>query len=173
MNNLISVKELRSSFEHRQLVVEECPGVYRWWFLADEARQLLKVFKQAIDSSGILKREIGGFEYWGLYFGISSNMRRRIRWHIFGPFESSTLRRTLRALLQPQPSIEDEVVNNLLDNCYWEWDYTNSLNEAETIEQQQLSQVSYCYPLNIKDNKSPLIPIGWRKELKERRVSKV
>lgn len=169
MKNLISVKKLRADFNSRQSSVEVRPGVYRWWFSIEQAQRLLELFSVAINADGIMKRVIEGDEYWALYFGISSDLRKRIRWHVNGPFKSSTLRRTLRALLQPAPADEDKMVNDFLDQCFWEWDYTDSVEEAEGVEKAELSRETHWYPLNIKENRSPLLPANWTNELKSKR----
>ena len=99
-------------------------------------------------------------------------MNRRIRWHINGPFKSSTLRRTLRAIIAPDAdeAIAEMIVNHLIDNCYWEWEYTETTELAELRELAELNHPDHCYPLNIKDNHSPLIPEVWIAELKEKRT---
>ena len=49
---------------------------------------------------------------------------------------------------------EDDV-NRLINTCYWEWNYTDSLLDAKIIEQNKLSyNTEKYYPLNIQNNKS-------------------
>ena len=173
MQNIILVAELRQQMTSRQSVVEKHPGVYRWWFPEDEADELLKRFKNLIllTEKNIQERKINGKMYVALYFGISSDMSRRIRWHICGPFRSSTLRRTLRAILAPNDSDDTaaSIVNQWLDNCYWEWDYTDTTEKAEQLETAELAQQKFAYPLNISRNKT--MPTTWIAELKNLRAN--
>ena len=49
----------------------------------------------------------------------------------------------------------EEAVNKLIDeNCYWEWDYTETHQDAIDLEKQELSSNTYYYPLNITNNQS-------------------
>ena len=171
--NLILVAELRQQMASRQSAVEKRPGVYRWWFPKTKAEELLAHFKNQNSLKGkiLQERTINGKQYVALYFGISNDMHRRIRWHIRGPFRSSTLRRTLRAILTP---ITDDdkaasIVNQWLDSCYWEWDYTDTAEKAEQVETAELAQQKFAYPLNISKNET--MPAAWIAELKNLRAN--
>ena len=169
MQNIVLVNELRQLTAARQQAVEKRPGVYRWWFPKTKAEELLAHFKNQNSLKGkILKeRKINGKQYVALYFGISNDMSRRIRWHIRGPFKSSTLRRTLRAILTPNTTDDDtaaSIVNQWLDKCYWEWDYTDTVESAEQLETAELAQQEFAYPLNISKNET--MPAAWIAELK-------
>ena len=129
MNNLQSAALIRQHIKDRSLEVEKRPGVYRWWFPKSEAKKLLANFKNRtlIDDRKLQERSIQGTPYLALYFGISNDMSRRIRWHIRGPFKSSTLRRTLRAIIGPDADDKtaEAIVNKLIDSCFWEWEYVS------------------------------------------------
>ena len=172
MQNIILVADLRQQMASRQSAVEKRPGVYRWWFPKDDADELLSHFKNRIllKDVKLQERKINEMEYVALYFGISSDMNRRIRWHIRGPFRSSTLRRTLRAIIAPNDSDDSaaSIVNQWLDNCYWEWDYTDTTEKAEQLETAELSQLKFAYPLNISKNET--MPSAWIAELKNLRA---
>ncbi len=172
--NLILVAELRQQMASRQSAVEKRPGVYRWWFPKTKAEELLAHFKNQNSLKGkiLQERKINGKQYVALYFGISNDMSRRIRWHIRGPFKSSTLRRTLRAILTPNTTDDDtaaSIVNQWLDKCYWEWDYTDTVESAEQLETAELAQQEFAYPLNISKNET--MPAAWIAELKELRAN--
>ena len=173
MQNIILVAELRQKVTLRQSAVESHPGVYRWWFPEEKADELLKLFKNHIllKDKKLQKRKINGKMYVALYFGISNDMCRRIRWHIRGPFRSSTLRRTLRAILAP--NVNDDtaasIVNQWLDKCYWEWDYTDTVERAGQLETAELAQQEFAYPLNISKNET--MPAAWVAELKNLRAT--
>ncbi len=174
LQNIQSVAIMRSQIQARTLEVEKKPGVYCWWFPEEAAEKILSLFRnsQLVQAMLLQRREIQGEGFVALYFGISNNMNRRIRWHINGPFKSSTLRRTLRAIIAPDAdeAIAEMIVNHLIDNCYWEWEYTETTKLAELRELAELNHPDHCYPLNIKDNHSPLIPEVWIAELKEKRT---
>lgn len=173
LKNCISAAELRQRLESReQKTVEDLPGVYRWWFPKAEAEKLLEKFTTTMQKEDrtLQEWEHGGITYQALYFGMSSDMSRRIRWHIRGPFKSSTLRRTLRALKSPFKNDEnpEDVVNQLIDTCLWEWEYTKDTNEAKVREEKELSQDLYAYPLNISENNT--VPREWIAELRRLRT---
>ena len=173
MQNIIHVNELRQLTASRQSAVEKRPGVYRWWFPKNDADELLAHFKNRIllKDAKLQERMINRKLYVALYFGISNDMSRRIRWHIRGPFRSSTLRRTLRAIIAP--NVNDDtaasIVNQWLDKCYWEWDYTDTVERAEQLETAELAQQEFAYPLNISKNET--MPAAWIAELKKLRAN--
>ena len=171
MNNIKSVAQLRQQILDRNLEVEKCSGIYRWWFTKDNAENLLAHFKSQMSQNEqkLQERIIDGVPYLALYFGISSNMRRRIHWHICGPFKSSTLRRTLRAIIASDVDEEtaEKAVNQMIDSCLWEWEYTESAKLAEDKETEELAQNKYAYPLNISKNNT--VTDEWIAELKQMR----
>lgn len=80
----------------------------------------------------------------------------------------STLRQTLSALLGKDMTKAEQDVNDFIGkNCYWQWEYTDTPEEAEDREQHEL-RTNY-YPLNIQGNKtvSPEI-IGTLKGLRQK-----
>ena len=171
--NCISAAELRQRLESReQKTVEDLPGVYRWWFPKAEAEKLLEKFTTPLQKEDRILQEWehGGITYQALYFGMSSDMSRRIRWHIRGPFKSSTLRRTLRAIIAPDADDKtaEAIVNKLIDNCFWEWEYTETVDRAECRETEELAQHKFAYPLNISKNNT--VPSEWIAELKQLRT---
>ena len=169
--NIQSAALIRQQIQERHLEVEKLPGVYCWWFPKQDADKILSQFtnRHLIPDNSIQIRQIHGETYCALYFGISSDMSRRIRWHIRGPFKSSTLRRTLRAIMAPNTDEKtaETIVNQLIDNCYWEWQYTDSMELAEKKETDELAQKKFAYPLNISKNKT--VPSEWITELKQMR----
>ena len=172
MENLQSAALIRELILNRCSEVEKRPGVYRWWFPKAEAKKLLADFKNRIliDDRKLQERSIQGASYLALYFGISNDMSRRIRWHICGPFKSSTLRRTLRAIMAPDAddNTAETIVNKLIDSCFWEWEYTETVEQAECRETEELAQHKFAYPLNISKNNT--VPPEWIAELKQLRA---
>ena len=172
MENLQPAALIREQILNRRSEVEKLPGVYRWWFPKSEAKKLLANFKNRtlIDDRKLQERSIQGAPYLALYFGISNDMSRRIRWHIRGPFKSSTLRRTLRAIIAPDADdrTAEAIVNKLIDSCFWEWEYTETVDRAECRETEELAQHKFAYPLNISKNNT--VPPEWIAELKQLRA---
>jgi len=162
MKNFESVATLRRMIECKQSPFENRAGVYRWWFKEDAAMQLLKQLPP-VNTERIAKRLIDSDSYWALYFGISGNMRQRVAWHINQKHTPSavksgflsTLRQTISALLPKDMTKSQKLVNSLMDdNCYLEWEYTQSEEDAEDFETKELSQSQYIYALNRAKNKT-------------------
>lgn len=162
MSNIESVKKLRTLIAQKKNPVCKCPGVYCWWFQKDAAIKLLKAFPK-LDLNKLRSRQIDGETYLALYFGISKNLKERIEWHISQQHTPSavksgylsTLRQTLSAVLDIDMSISEQPVNRLMDdNCHWEWECTDSENDAKEREKAELTQSKFCYPLNIQGNKT-------------------
>jgi hypothetical protein len=165
MTHIESVAQLRKMIENKTLAINNCPGVYRWWFREDVAQRLLSNLPQ-VDTKRISKRILddGNHCYWTLYFGISKNLKQRIVWHITQQHtrksvESgflSTLRQTISALLNQDMTkckCQDDV-NSIMDACYLEWEYVGTEEDADDIETKELSQSLYIYPLNVAKNKT-------------------
>ena len=163
MTHIESVAQLRKMIENKTLSVNNCPGVYRWWFREDVAQRLLSNLPQ-VDTKRISKRMLddGNHCYWALYFGISKDLQQRIVWHISQSHTPSavktgflsTLRQTISALLNQDMTKCQDAVNCILNTCYWEWDYVATEEDADDIETKELSQYQYIYPLNVAKNKT-------------------
>ena len=163
MSNILPVKEIRRLIEDGKNPVEPRPGVYKWWFRASAAKEILKPLDTFKDWDSLAVRKIDGETYYALYFGIGGGkqgLKGRIRWHVCQKHSASsvrsgflsTLRQTISALKGCDMSKSESVVNDFMDeNCYWEWKYTDTIEDAETIEKKELS--TNCYPLNVKDNR--------------------
>lgn len=151
-----SVKTLR---DERFASVEKKSGVYTWWFKKSCLIGLLKELPN-INISKLQHKKIDNTDYYALYFGIAKNCRERASWHISQHHSVSfvrsgylsTLRQTLSALLGKNMTEAEETVNSFIDeNCFWEWQYTTSREEAHVIEAEELKK--NLYPLNIQGNK--------------------
>lgn len=79
--NRISVKQLRRQFENKKCEIPQDPGVYRWWFPEQTALNLLKSLN-GVNNNSVMKENIDGKECWCLYFGISKDLKQRIKWHV-------------------------------------------------------------------------------------------
>ena len=143
--------------------VDKTPGLYRWWFKKEVAHGLIKNMSQWLtENDKFYMQNFDGEEYIALYFGISTNLRDRIRWHISDKHRPSsvstrflsTLRQTLSALLEKPMTESEDIINKFLDdNCILEWSYTETHEAARQVELNTLSPKSpYYYPLNVESN---------------------
>lgn len=175
MDNLIKVSSLRGQLADNSSGIEKRSGVYCWWFKTEGAKKILaQLSLSPSECDMIARKEIEGTEYWALYFGISSDMLGRAKWHIAQEHKPSavkhgtlsTLRNTLGALLGKNMSKSMDIVNKFMDNnCYWEWEYNDDSAEVEKAELS--AESGKCYPLNIKSNKTVRSEV--RKKLRDLR----
>lgn len=172
MENLIKVSTLREQLSNRTSGIKEKSGIYCWWFKREAAQTLLSKLPLVQEElAKIQEREIEEKSYLGLYFGISSDMLARAKWHIMQKHSPSAvkhgalsiLRQTISALLGIDMSSSEEAVNEFIDsNCFWEWEYNKNDSYKQT-ETEELSSTTKCYPLNIQMNKTATKDV--RKEL--------
>lgn len=165
------VSELRNC---RFKCVDKRPGFYRWWFKKEAAQSLTKNMDKWLKDNRFLIQSFDKEEYIALYFGISKDMRGRIRWHASQKHSPSavskgflsTLRQTLSALLEIQMSKSEEAINQFLDdNCVWEWSYTDTYEDAHQVELNILATKDHYYPLNLKDNHTiDKVALDWLKQ---------
>ena len=150
--NRIEVKKFR-------LPCSKQAGVYRWWFPEERAKSLLSAL-DGVDYEPIKKEPINDKQYWCLYFGSSSDLVQRFYWHTTQGHSTtaiknsalSTLRQSICALLKINQSdaTAKQKVDDVLDECYWEWYATSSIGDAKEIEKKELK--NGYYPLNIQNN---------------------
>lgn len=149
---------LRGQLADGSCHVAQEPGVYRWWFPKEVALRLLSALN-GVDNGSIMKEQIDGKECWCLYFGISKDLRQRIKWHVAHHHSASavrsgflsTLRKTISALLHQDETASEQAVNDVLDQCYWDWCATPSHDDAKRIETKTLA--TGYFPLNVQENK--------------------
>jgi hypothetical protein len=135
-------------------IIDAKPAVYRWWF--DVIPEI--VLQGGVNVSLIQSMTVKGVKLYALYVGKAANAQNRLRNHLphssRQTFRTSTLRRTLRALLC-KPSQSDEecsnIVNQFMTNhAYLEWSYYASDEEAKHYESAYIS--NGYYPLNNSEN---------------------
>lgn len=162
MKNIDSIKNIRCDFRNKNITIKTLPGIYRWWFKEEGAMMILNQLPH-VDMNMIQKRKINDKTHFALYFGISKDLKGRIKWHTCQHHTTSsvksgylsTLRQTLSAFLNTDMSKSESILNEFIEeNCYWEWDYTNTHQDAINKEKKELASSTYYYPLNISDNKS-------------------
>lgn len=155
----VNVKTLQGTIKSRQCEVPEKPGIYRWWFKEEGAKKLLSVLPD-IEIAKVQTRTIYDEQFFALYFGISKNIRERIRWHITQSHTPSsvksgyisTLRLSLSALLGICATQSEEYINKFIDEyCIIEYKPFDTIEKANKLEKQELS--TKYYPMNISNNK--------------------
>lgn len=153
-----SVSELRADIAHHRLDALPTPGYYTWWFDVEGMRIILKPLS-GVDVSKVARCQIGGKEYYALYFGISGNLLERIKWHVAQPHKPSsvahgtisTLRHTLGSLLGLPMIASESAVNEFMDrHCVLDYHNCATEDEADRLETNTLRD-GY-YPLNIAKN---------------------
>ena len=148
LSSIISVVQLRQLMNSKPFtLVSSCPGVYRWWFPKDELSNTFGNFGELLCKFAYTKI-IHGKEYIALYFGKGEKLKKRIQQHVKGTNRYSTLRRSIKAILNHYNNGTISV-DQCLDKCYWEWDY---YPDPEEVEHAELCQKTIAYPLNIQDN---------------------
>lgn len=155
----VKVQTLRETIKKRQCEIPLGPGIYCWWFEEEGARILLKALPE-VDLSKAQSRMVDGKRWFALYFGISKNLRGRLRWHLTQHHTQSsvksgfisTLRFSLSALLGLPATKAEEAVNKFIDEyCIIDYKAVESIKEAEVIEKKELT--TKYYPLNITNNR--------------------
>ena len=151
--------------------------LYRWWFphnslVMDYLRDYIAQNPDDIVMKSVFARlktkVINNQTYYALYLGKSIHGRTRFRNHIVGPMKSSTLRRTIYALLiknHPLPANED-FISKILNQCYYEW--MELSDDHELLDAFEMMAIAIgCYPLNMEGNTS--ISEEWKKSIVDRR----
>lgn len=162
-DKIYSVKEL---MEGTVELPHRAPILYRWWFRYDS--KILKIVCEYLNKTEVQKiktEELGGNTYYALYFGKGVNGRRRFKNHIGSRKRTSTLRRTIAALIGTN---EEEEISKHLQQCYYEWWEYDC--DKKTLEGKELSMINdddYYYPLNLKDNEK--ISEEWKNYLQNKR----
>ena len=160
-DKIYSVKEL---MEGTVELPHRAPILYRWWFRYDS--KILKIVCEYLNKTEVQKiktEELGGNTYYALYFGKGVNGRRRFKNHIGSRKRTSTLRRTIAALLE---TTDEERITQELQQCYYEWwEYDCDKKALEGMELEWIK--SGYYPLNLKDNNK--ISDEWKNYLQNKR----
>lgn len=168
------------------------PILYRWWFPEDSLvlEKIYKYIKAQKDKGNeedkkdaeklekflaekVEKRsDFGeGKVYYALYFGQSSNGRKRLGQHIKKNIKKtkhlSTVRHTIFGLVYGEYNIankeeNERKIDEILQHCYCEWtDICDDANLVVCFESICIALGNYV--LNIEGN--PAISKKWRKEL--------
>lgn len=170
--HLSAVSELCSDGKLLTEYPHKVPILYRWWFpknskvvavLFDYVQSHKEdvVMKQML--SRIIPERFGNTEYYCLYLGKGINGRRRFKNHISPRKRTSTLRRTISALLQTD---DEKAISDVLMQCYYEWKEL-SCDNGELENQEVAAIADGNYPLNLKENEK--ISSTWKAFLQDHR----
>lgn len=174
----------------REIPVPNKPILYRWWFPEDspvlkkiyeyiqeqkdkgneedkkDAKKLEKFLAEKVKQ----RSDLGdGKVYYALYFGQSSNGRKRLGQHIKVSARVSTVRRTVFGLVYGEYNIankeeNERKIDEILQHCYCEWtDICDDPNLVVCLESICIALGNYV--LNIEGN--PAINETWREKLLE------
>ena len=142
------------------------PILYRWWFVDDpDNSKIVDIIRRysQIELSKCMSMTQNGKTYYSLYFGKGVNGRRRFKNHIGSRKRTSTLRRTIAALLQ---TTDEERITHELQQCYYEWWECDC--DKETLEDNERKWIKEgYYPLNLKENNK--ISKEWKNYLQTKR----
>lgn len=174
---MCAVPELYKGNRLKTDILSEEYFLYRWWFPSDSPivaylKDYITKHPEDIDMkymySRLKKKEIGYTIYYALYFGKSTNGRKRFGQHIRGPIKQSTLRETLRAVLSLKGEIcTEERISDELQKCYYEWmEFFEDDRELIDCFEMMAIAIGY-YPLNMEGNTS--ISEEWKKSIVDRR----
>ena len=152
--------------------------LYRWWFphsslVMDYLRDYIAQNPEDIVMKSVFARiktkVINNQTYYALYLGKSIHGRTRFRNHIVGPMKSSTLRRTIYALLTKNHPLQanEDCISEILSKCYYEWmEFCEDDRELIDCFEMMAIAIGY-YPLNMEGNTS--ISEEWKKSIVDRR----
>ncbi len=140
------------------------PIIYRWWFV--ENSSVVEIIRRNLcdkEFQKISKEEIGkGVYRYAMYVGKGANGKRRFKNHISPRIRTSTLRRTIAALLETN---NEDAITEVLKQCYYEW-WELECNKTLADEERKKINEGY-YPLNLKENNQ--VCTKWKKLLQEQR----
>ena len=151
--------------------------LYRWWFphnslVMDYLRDYIAQNPEDIVMKSVFARiktkVINNQTYYALYLGKSIHGRTRFKNHIVGPMKSSTLRRTIYALLTKNHPLQvnEDCISEILNQCYYEWMELSDDHELLDAFEMMAIAIGY-YPLNMEGKNS--ISEEWKKSILDRR----
>ena len=156
--------ELVSNMIENNQTPSNKPIIYRWWFV--ENSSVVEKIRMNLcnkEFQKILKEEIGKGKYhYAMYVGKGANGKRRFKNHISPHIRTSTLRRTIAALLETS---NEKAITDVLKDCYYEW-WELECNKTLADEEREKIKKGY-YPLNLKENNQ--VCTKWKKFLQEQR----
>lgn len=156
--------ELVSNMIENKQTPSNKPIIYRWWFV--ENSSVVKIIRRNLcdkEFQKISKEEIDKEVYrYAMYVGKGANGKRRFKNHMSPHIRTSTLRRTIAALLETN---NEDAITEVLKQCYYEW-WELECNKTLADEERKKINEGY-YPLNLKENNQ--VCTKWKNFLQEQR----
>ena len=138
----IAAKSLRDKVE---LKIEESMlgGIYKWWAEREDLLLILKklgVVERIDIESEIEHKKIADKEMYCIYVGQAEDLKVRLKKHIRGSVNNSTLRKSLGAILWTGENSEDlkKRINAFMDEMYIEY----KLLEKEKLNIEESDEIS-------------------------------
>ena len=166
-SELYKVNNIRDNIFSRNIGLDKCGGVYKWWCdynTFEELFNMLKVdFKliELLDLKFVETIKIENDTLYCFYVGkANTNLRKRIKSLHIGKrhkknpslghaINSSTLRRSINALKNGSRNFDEEYVDKILDDCYVQWEIINGQINIDEREKEEIN--SHIRLLNIDD----------------------
>lgn len=136
------------------------PIIYRWWFV--ENSSVVEIIRRNLCDKEFQKILKKGKYGYAMYVGKGANGKRRFKNHISPRIRTSTLRRTIAALLETN---NEDAITEVLKQCYYEW-WELECNKTLAEKERKKINEGY-YPLNLKENNK--VCTKWKKFLQEQR----
>ena len=163
-------RELFNGVEPKTGLPHKGPILYRWWF--GEKSKVMKTitdFAKKDQELADFLRNVERYKennttYYALYLGKGVNGRRRLKNHLSPHKRSSTLRRTIGALLNTE---NENDITKELQLCFYDW--CEMLCKEELSDREEQAIKDGYYPLNLSENEH--ISATWRLFLKNQRKS--
>ena len=164
-------RELFNGVEPKTGLPHKGPILYRWWF--GEKSKVMKTitdFAKKDQELADFLRSVERYKennttYYALYFGKGVNGRRRLKNHLSPHKRSSTLRRTIGALLNTE---NENDITKELQLCFYDW--CEMLCKEELSDREEQAIKDGYYPLNLSENNKN--SKEWKTHLQQLRNSK-
>lgn len=147
----ISAKSLREK-ETLKLEGNVPCGVYKWWAAKDELLKILTKLK-GVDFIDVDKeiehKELESREMYCIYVGQATDLRDRLKEHIRGGINNSTLRKSLGAILwngEKREDLKKKINDEFIDKFCIEYKCVEKV-ELDVEESEEISK--YLRILNI------------------------
>ena len=147
--------------ESKCAIIPDEKGIYKWWAAEEELEKIKKVLGiqcQTINSK-MEHIKVDGKEIYCIYVGkADGSLQKRIRTHLRGNVNKSTLSKSIAAILDTD---DRQRIRGFLDNLYVCWrEISSSSEHLSQIEKKIINK--FIRILNIKENDSVC------KEIKEK-----
>lgn len=141
----ISAKSLREK-GLLKLEGDELCGIYKWWAAKEELLKILKKLK-VVDFIDVDKeiehKEIENKEMYCIYVGKATDLRDRLKKHMRGSIDNSTLRKSLGAILwngEKKEDLKNKINNEFIDKFFVEYKCVENVGLLDVEESEEISK---------------------------------